>query len=56
MRGDRLKAKMTEHEEQLQQESGDEIEILDVSDYKPRRIPSSTWRECIKKIWEVDPL
>ena len=20
------------------------------------KIPSKTWRECIKKIWEVDPL
>ncbi len=30
--------------------------VLDVSDYKPRRIPSKTWRELIKKIWEVDPL
>ena len=30
--------------------------VLDVSDYKPRRIPSKTWRELIKKIWEADPL
>ncbi len=30
--------------------------VLDVSDYKPRRIPSITWRELIKKLWEVDPL
>ena len=30
--------------------------VLDVSDYKARRIPSKTWRELIKKIWEVDPL
>lgn len=29
---------------------------MEVSNYKPRRIPTSTWRECIKKIWEVDPL
>ncbi len=36
---------------------GDEaIEIVDVSTCKPRRIPTPTWRECIKKIWEVDPL
>jgi len=27
-----------------------------VSGYHLRRIPSKTWRECIKKIWEVDPL
>jgi hypothetical protein len=32
------------------------VEVLDVSDYKPRRIPSKTWRECIKKVWEADPL
>ena len=34
----------------------EEIEALDVSAYKPRRIPPKTWRECIKKVWEVDPL
>ncbi|PIE63447.1 MAG: hypothetical protein CSA26_12735, partial [Desulfobacterales bacterium] len=33
----------------------DEIEIIDVSDYKPRKIPPPTWQECIKKIREVDP-
>jgi hypothetical protein len=33
-----------------------DVEILDVSDHKARRIPSKTWRECIKKVWEVDPL
>jgi len=33
-----------------------DIEVLDVSEYKPRRIPSKTWRECIKKVWEADPL
>ena len=31
-------------------------ELIDVSDYKPRKIPPPTWRECIKKVWEVDPL
>jgi hypothetical protein len=40
----------------MAQAEPDEITILDVSDYKPRLIPSPTWRECIKKIWEVDPL
>jgi hypothetical protein len=33
-----------------------DIEIIDVSDYQPPRIPSKTWRECIKKVYEVDPL
>jgi hypothetical protein len=30
--------------------------VIDVSDYEPPRVPSSTWRQLIKKIWEVDPL
>ena len=29
---------------------------MDVSYFKPHRIPTPTWRECIKKIWEIDPL
>jgi hypothetical protein len=33
-----------------------EVEIIDVSEYEPKHLPSKTWRECIKKIWEVDPL
>ena len=33
-----------------------DVEIIDVSEYNPPRIPSKTWRECIKKIWEIDPL
>ncbi|MCR4321918.1 MAG: transposase zinc-binding domain-containing protein, partial [Candidatus Brocadiaceae bacterium] len=30
--------------------------IIDVSEYQPRRIPSKQWRDCIKKIYEADPL
>ena len=33
-----------------------DVELINVSEYEPKRIPSKTWRECIKKIWEVDPL
>ena len=32
------------------------IKVLDISDYKPKKEPSLEWRECIKKIYEVDPL
>ncbi len=32
------------------------MQILDVSDHKPRRIPSAKWRELIKKVWEAYPL
>ncbi len=31
-------------------------ELIDVSDHKPRRIPSKKWPELIKKVWEADPL
>ncbi len=32
------------------------VKTIDVSEYQPKKIPSKTWRECIKKIWESDPL
>ena len=37
-------------------EAPTDVDIIDVSEYNPPRIPSKTWRECIKKIWEVDVL
>ncbi len=37
-------------------ESDAAFEIIDVTEYQPKKIPSKTWRECIKKIYEVDPL
>jgi hypothetical protein len=43
-RGDRLK------EEKAQEIFKSDIEISDVSDYKPLKIASPTWRECLKKI------
>jgi len=36
--------------------AGNGVEIIDVSEHKPRRIPSAKWRELIKKVWEADPL
>ena len=36
--------------------AGNAVEIIDVSEHKPRRIPSPKWRELIKKVWEADPL
>ncbi len=32
------------------------IELIDVSDHQPPRMPSKRWREFIKKTYEVDPL
>ena len=37
-------------------DAAEELEIIDVSGHQPKKIPSPTWRECIKKVWEVDPL
>ena len=36
--------------------AGQAVQIIDVADHKPRRIPSAKWRELIKKVWEADPL
>jgi len=36
--------------------AGNAVEVIDVSEHKPRRIPSAKWRELIKKVWEADPL
>ena len=38
------------------QAAGNATAIIDVSEHKPRRIPSPKWRELIKKVWEADPL
>jgi len=32
------------------------INIIDVSQYQPKKVPPLTWCECIKKIWKDDPL
>ena len=31
-------------------------DILHITEPKTRKLPSKSWRECIKKVWEVDPL
>lgn len=53
-RGEREKGVQRSGEELVPKPA--EVEVLDVSEYKPRRISSKTWRECIKKVWEADPL
>jgi hypothetical protein len=32
------------------------VRLFHIPEPRSRKIPSKTWRECIKKIWEVDPL
>ena len=55
MRGDRKK------QEEREKGEGEELfvideRVIDIRGYKPKRIPQLIWRECIKKVWEVDPL
>ncbi len=57
MRGDRKKQ---EEREKEKMEGGSElvedIQIIDIRNYRPKRKPQLMWRACIKKVWEVDPL
>jgi hypothetical protein len=56
-RGERIKAGLFRPgDESATLEVNSEVTVLDVSEHRPRRVPSKTWRELIKKIWEVDPL
>ena len=32
------------------------VKVIDTSTHRPVRIPLKSWRECIKKIWKIDPL
>ena len=50
-RGEREK----KQKEAAEPENPTQVEIIDVSDYEPRRLPSKKWRELIKQVWEVDP-
>ena len=36
--------------------TGKAVEVVDVIEHKPRRIPYPKWRELIKKVWQGDPL
>ncbi len=55
MRGDRKKQEEREGIKK-EDEVGQVSRIIDIRNYKPKRIPQLMWRECIKKVWEVDPL
>jgi putative transposase len=56
-RGLRAKAEQLEHTQDTAVENNrEDINIIDVSQYQPKKVPSLTWCECIKKIWKDDPL
>ena len=52
MRGQREK-RAGEREESAGEDS---VEVIDLSEHHPRRIPSKKWRDLIRKVWEADPL
>ena len=55
-RGIRCKQGIFRPGDEIAEEITRNAEIINVSEYKPCRIPSKTRRECIKKIWNQDPL
>ncbi len=55
MRGDRKKQEEREKGKEVG-EAEENGKIIDIRNYKPKRIPMLMWRECIKKVWEVAPL
>jgi hypothetical protein len=57
MRGERKKQEESKNEKRADEsEAVENSKIIDVRNYKPKRIPQLMWRECIKKVWEVAPL
>jgi len=57
MRGDRKKQEDRENEKREDEsETAADNHLIDIRDYRPKRIPQLMWRECIKRVWEVDPL
>jgi len=57
MRGDRTKQEEREKEKREGEgATAENSKIIDIRNHKPKRIPKLMWRECIKKVWEVDPL
>ena len=56
-RGMRAKAEQVEQNSSTAEVNDKEgINIINVSQYQPKNVPSLTWCECIKKIWKDDPL
>ena len=55
-RGLRLKNEEKGIESSIEKGQNKDIEIIDVSRYQPKKVPSLKWRERVKKIWKDDPL
>ncbi len=53
MRGDRQRTEVLQDEKEKTTENTD---VIVISNFRTKKIPPLVWRECIKKVWEVDPL
>jgi hypothetical protein len=54
MRGDRQRTALLQEEVEKKEAENDEVIVI--SNFRTKNIPPLVWRECIKKIREVDPL
>ncbi len=54
IRGDRQRAVLLQGESEKKETENSEVIII--SHFRTKKIPPLVWRECIKKVWEVDPL
>jgi hypothetical protein len=54
MRGDRQRAALLQDE--TEKTEFENTEAIAISNFRTKKIPPLVWRECIKKVWEVDPL
>ncbi len=54
MRGDRQRASLLQDE--TEKTEFENTEAIAISNIRTKKIPPLVWRECIKKVWEVDPL
>jgi hypothetical protein len=54
MRGDRQRVELLQGESVKTEEQNSEVIVI--SNFRTKKIPPLVWRECIKKVWEVDPL
>jgi hypothetical protein len=54
MRGDRQRAELSQGEPEKAE--AENSEVIVISNFPTKKIPPLVWSECIKKVWDVDPL
>jgi hypothetical protein len=51
-----MPGKLDKRADREAQAAGNAVQIIDVLEHKPCRIPSVKWQELIKRVWKADPL